>query len=69
MFIEEQFILLSIGLAFIAVRMVIRWRQVGISGWQLDDYLMPVTGVSCHNRLSYWLYKIFAHFVCLLEGC
>lgn len=46
MAIEEQFILLSLGLVTIAVRVALRWQQVGPSGWQLDDYLMPLTGVS-----------------------
>jgi hypothetical protein len=44
--IEEQFILLSLGLATILARIGVRWRQVGPGGWQLDDYLMPFTGVS-----------------------
>jgi hypothetical protein len=42
----EQFILLAIGLFTILVRMVFRWRTVGPANWQLDDYLMPLTGVS-----------------------
>ena len=42
----EQFILLAIGLFTILVRIFFRWRTVGISNWQLDDYLMPLTGVS-----------------------
>ncbi|KAH8658557.1 hypothetical protein BGZ61DRAFT_486164 [Ilyonectria robusta] len=45
MAIEEQFILLSLGLVTIAVRVALRWQQVGPSGWQLDDYLMPLTGL------------------------
>lgn len=44
--IEEQFILLSLGLITIGVRMGVRIRQIGFGGWQLDDYLMPITGVS-----------------------
>ena len=44
--IEEQFILLAIGWVFIFVRIFVRTRQVGITGWQLDDYLMPLAGVS-----------------------
>jgi hypothetical protein len=44
--IEEQFVLLSIGLITIGVRVGVRWRQVGPAAWQLDDYLMPFTGVS-----------------------
>ncbi|RSL68624.1 hypothetical protein CEP54_002723 [Fusarium duplospermum] len=43
--IEEQFVLLSIGLITICVRVGVRWRQVGPAGWQLDDYLMPFTGL------------------------
>ncbi|KAI6764474.1 hypothetical protein HG530_008263 [Fusarium avenaceum] len=43
--IEEQFILLSLGLVTIFVRIGVRWRQVGPGGWQLDDYLMPFTGL------------------------
>ncbi|KAJ3546249.1 hypothetical protein NM208_g2092 [Fusarium decemcellulare] len=43
--IEEQFVLLSIGLITIGVRVGVRWRQVGPGGWQLDDYLMPFTGL------------------------
>lgn len=58
MFIEEQFILLSIGLATIILRMYIRWRQVGVSGWQLDDYLMPLTGVSIKPPLPHYIGKI-----------
>jgi hypothetical protein len=42
----EQFILLAIGLFTILVRIVFRWRTVGPANWQLDDYLMPLTGVS-----------------------
>jgi hypothetical protein len=44
--IEEQFILLSLGLVTIGVRMGVRIRQIGFGEWQLDDYLMPITGVS-----------------------
>jgi hypothetical protein len=44
----EQFILLSIGLFTIIVRIIFRWRTVGPGNWQLDDYLMPLTGVSFH---------------------
>lgn len=49
MAIEEQFILLSIGLATIIVRMCVRYHAIGFAHWQLDDYLMPATGVS-HAR-------------------
>ncbi|KAK7413336.1 hypothetical protein QQX98_007779 [Neonectria punicea] len=43
--IEEQFILLSLGLVTIAVRVSVRWQQAGPANWQLDDYLMPLTGL------------------------
>ncbi|KAF5678103.1 integral membrane protein PTH11 [Fusarium circinatum] len=43
--IEEQFVLLSLGLITIGVRMGVRIRQIGFGGWQLDDYLMPITGL------------------------
>ena len=41
MAIEEQFILLSIGLATIGVRVGGRWHYAGPANWELDDYLMP----------------------------
>jgi hypothetical protein len=50
--VEEQFILLSLGLTTIGTRIGVRWRQVGPGGWQLDDYLMPFTGVSCQDSLA-----------------
>ncbi|KAF4487865.1 integral membrane PTH11, partial [Fusarium agapanthi] len=43
--IEEQFVLLSLGLVTIGVRMGVRIRQIGFGGWHLDDYLMPITGL------------------------
>lgn len=46
MTVAEQFALLSIGLVTIMIRISIRWRSVGPSNWQVDDYLMPLTGVS-----------------------
>lgn len=46
---DEQFALLAVGWAFILVRMFVRWRQVGFSGWALDDYLMPMAGVSASS--------------------
>ncbi|MBE3050343.1 hypothetical protein IMZ48_49175 [Candidatus Bathyarchaeota archaeon] len=42
----EQFILLGIGWVFIFVRIFVRWRAAGPSNWELDDYLMPLVGVS-----------------------
>ncbi|KAL2105309.1 hypothetical protein VUR80DRAFT_8594 [Thermomyces stellatus] len=44
MAIQEQFILLAIGWVFIFVRIFVRTRQVGVRGWALDDYLMPLAG-------------------------
>ncbi|KAM0716176.1 hypothetical protein Q7P37_008690 [Cladosporium fusiforme] len=45
MTVAEQFALLSIGLFTIMVRMVVRWRSVGPAQFQVDDYLMPLTGL------------------------
>lgn len=42
----EGFTLMSLGLAFIFFRMVVRWKAVGPANFQLDDYLMPLAGVS-----------------------
>ncbi|KAM0704681.1 hypothetical protein Q7P35_007467 [Cladosporium inversicolor] len=41
----EQFTLLSIGLFTVSVRIGIRWRSAGPANWQIDDYLMPFTGL------------------------
>ncbi|KAH8655344.1 hypothetical protein BX600DRAFT_439857 [Xylariales sp. PMI_506] len=41
----EAWVLLSLGLFVIALRIWVRWTQVGPRKWQLDDYLMPFTGV------------------------
>jgi hypothetical protein len=43
--VEEQFTLMGLGLIIIGIRMQVRWKQVGVSEWQLDDYLMPIAGV------------------------
>lgn len=45
----EGFTLLALGIAFILVRMYARWSIVGPSNFQLDDYLMPLAGVSYHH--------------------
>ncbi|KAI0172128.1 hypothetical protein GGR52DRAFT_549133 [Hypoxylon sp. FL1284] len=42
---DEAFVYLAFALVVIFVRMWARWVQVGPSNWQLDDYLMPLTGV------------------------
>ncbi|KAI1383044.1 uncharacterized protein F4822DRAFT_421975 [Hypoxylon trugodes] len=41
----EAFTLLSIGLVIIGCRVWARWVLVGPANWQLDDYLMPLTGI------------------------
>ncbi|XHG05050.1 hypothetical protein AWENTII_008300 [Aspergillus wentii] len=41
----EAWILLSIALAVIIIRIGVRWSLVGPSNFQLDDYLMPLAGV------------------------
>lgn len=47
MALAEQFVLLSLGLIVIGIRIFERWRQVGgPKGWSFDDYLMPLVGVS-----------------------
>jgi hypothetical protein len=51
--VEEQFVLLSLGLVIIIVRIGVRWHQVGPGNWQLDDYLMPLTGVRDRSNQSY----------------
>ncbi|XXG98835.1 hypothetical protein Hte_005165 [Hypoxylon texense] len=42
---SEAWIYLALAFAIIFVRMWARWVQVGPSNWQLDDFLMPLTGV------------------------
>jgi len=42
----EAFTLLSLGLIIIGIRVYARWSWVGPANFQLDDYLMPLTGVS-----------------------
>ncbi|AEO58639.1 hypothetical protein MYCTH_2306113 [Thermothelomyces thermophilus ATCC 42464] len=43
----EAFTLLSLVLFIIACRTLVRVRNVGFRGLQLDDYLMPVAGILC----------------------
>ncbi|KXJ88378.1 hypothetical protein Micbo1qcDRAFT_207114 [Microdochium bolleyi] len=40
----EAFTLLSLSLAIICVRTWHRWHLVGFGGFQLDDYVMPLSG-------------------------
>lgn len=42
----EAWVLLSLALFTIIVRVFVRWKLVGPSNFQLDDYLMPLAGVS-----------------------
>lgn len=46
MSVTESFTLLSIALCIIVLRTWYRWSQVGFRGLAVDDYLMPVCGVS-----------------------
>lgn len=41
----EAWVLLSIALAFIILRIAVRWKLVGPGQFQPDDYLMPLAGV------------------------
>ena len=43
----EAYVLLSLVVVIILLRTIFRVRTVGFSGLQLDDYLMPLAGVSC----------------------
>lgn len=43
----EAWTLLSLALTTILVRVFVRWKLVGPANFQLDDYLMPLAGVSC----------------------
>lgn len=42
----ESWVLLSLALAIIIVRIGVRWKLVGLRNFQLDDILMPAAGVS-----------------------
>jgi hypothetical protein len=46
----EGFVLLALMLVIIVLRTIVRWRRVGLGGLELDDYLMPVAGVSQANN-------------------
>ncbi|EAQ91896.1 hypothetical protein CHGG_00131 [Chaetomium globosum CBS 148.51] len=43
----ETFTLLSLVVAIILLRIVVRLRSVGLRGLHLDDYLMPLAGILC----------------------
>jgi hypothetical protein len=55
----EGFVLLALMLVIIVLRSIVRWRRVGLGGLELDDYLMPVAGVSqqtatCGGAMHQW---------------
>lgn len=50
----EAWTLLSLALATILVRISVRWKLVGPTNFQLDDYIMPLAGV----RLYFPPYEI-----------
>ncbi|KAK4118340.1 hypothetical protein N657DRAFT_628583 [Parathielavia appendiculata] len=54
----EAFTLLSLVLVTIALRTVVRVRNVGLRGLQLDDYLMPVAGILCIIDLVAAIYVV-----------
>ncbi|KAM0809765.1 hypothetical protein AB5N19_10112 [Seiridium cardinale] len=62
MAVVEAWTLLSLGLVVIATRVYVRWTQVGPSKWQVDDYLMPLTG------LVFTLETVAAYLVGALFG-
>ncbi|KAJ5670879.1 hypothetical protein N7507_000006 [Penicillium longicatenatum] len=41
----EAWVLLSLALAIILVRIFVRWTLVGPANFQLDDYFMPLAGI------------------------
>lgn len=41
----EGFTLLALMLVIIILRSFVRWRRVGLAGFQADDYFMPLAGV------------------------
>ncbi|KAH8883761.1 hypothetical protein GQ53DRAFT_882264 [Thozetella sp. PMI_491] len=42
----ESFTLLALALSVIGSRIGVRWKQAGPSNWELDDYVMPLTGAA-----------------------
>lgn len=50
----EGFTLMSLGVSFIIFRMGVRWNAVGPANFQLDDYLMPLAGVSRRAQTFWW---------------
>ncbi|KAI1120348.1 hypothetical protein F5Y10DRAFT_258606 [Nemania abortiva] len=57
----EPWVLLSIGLAFVFLRLYARWRHVGLRNFQPDDYLMLVfaLGFATDVTLAYTVGAFF----------
>ncbi|KAH8879215.1 hypothetical protein GQ53DRAFT_855200 [Thozetella sp. PMI_491] len=53
--ITEEFTLIALGLLIICIRVVVRWMQVGPANFQLDDYIMPLSGLvfMCDSIAAY----------------
>jgi hypothetical protein len=49
----ESWVLLSLALFTIIVRIFVRWKLVGPANFQLDDYFMPLAGVCFRPCLFY----------------
>ncbi|KAH7031430.1 uncharacterized protein B0I36DRAFT_409779 [Microdochium trichocladiopsis] len=63
----ESFVLLGIAIFIIVVRSAYRWHQVGFRGYQLDDHLMPVSGVLC-AVLTFFAYAVGQKYHGLSNG-
>ncbi|GAP84462.2 putative related to integral membrane protein PTH11 [Rosellinia necatrix] len=57
----EPWVLLSLGIAFVLLRLYARWSKVGFREFQLDDYLMIVfiLGFAADNTLAYTVGALF----------
>ncbi|KAI0975483.1 hypothetical protein F4678DRAFT_326630 [Xylaria arbuscula] len=60
----EPWVLLSIGAAFVCLRLYARWYKVGLQQFQLDDYLMIVLifGFAADVTLAYTVGAFFEGF-------
>lgn len=47
----EAWTLLALALATILLRISVRWKLVGPTNFQLEDYLMPLAGVRFSFRV------------------
>lgn len=50
----EQVTFLAVEVVIVVLRIYVRWVDAGPGSWQVDDYLMPLVGVSTY--LSSWNY-------------